>query len=60
MDTTPDEQPQEETWDDIPSDVKAASTEEISTRSRLIDNDVKVREEMAMRPYITSKILPVR
>jgi 26S proteasome regulatory subunit T5 len=41
MDTTPD-QPPEETWDDIPDDVKNSSTEDILTRSRLIDNDIKV------------------
>ncbi|KAG8851803.1 26S proteasome regulatory subunit 6A [Tulasnella sp. 330] len=49
MDTTADEQPQEETWEDIPSDVRAASTEEISTRSRLIDNDVKVMRSEILR-----------
>jgi len=41
MDTTPD-QPAEETWDDIPEDVLNATTDEISTRIRLIDNDIKV------------------
>lgn len=41
MDTTSD-QPQEETWDDIPEEVKAAGTDEIVTRMRLIDNDIKV------------------
>ena len=40
MDTTPD-QP-EETWDDIPEDVLNSTTDEILTRIRLIDNDVKV------------------
>jgi 26S proteasome regulatory subunit T5 len=42
MDTTPD-QPPEETWDDIPEEIKALTTEEILTRIRLIDNDIKVR-----------------
>jgi len=41
MDTTPD-QPPEETWDDIPEEIKALTTEEILTRIRLIDNDIKV------------------
>lgn len=40
MDTTPD-QPKEETWDDIPSEVMGLSSEEIMTRTRLIDNDIK-------------------
>jgi len=43
MDTTPD-QPPEETWDDIPEEIKALTTEEILTRIRLIDNDIKVRD----------------
>ena len=42
MDTTPD-QPAEETWEDIPEDVMALSTDEILTRIRLIENDIKVR-----------------
>ena len=42
MDTTPD-RPAEETWDDIPEDIMALSTDEILTRIRLIDNDLKVR-----------------
>lgn len=41
MDTTPD-QP-EETWDDIPEDIMELDTEDILTRIRLIDNDIKVR-----------------
>lgn len=41
MDTTPDA-PVEETWEDIPEDVKNSSAEEIMTRIRLIDNDIKV------------------
>lgn len=42
MDTTPDA-PTEETWDDIPEDVISLSTDEILTRIRLIENDIKVR-----------------
>lgn len=42
MDTTPD-QPAEETWDDIPEDVMELGTDDIMTRIRLIDNDIKVR-----------------
>lgn len=42
MDTTPD-QPAEETWDDIPEDVMELGTDDIMTRTRLIDNDIKVR-----------------
>ena len=41
MDTAPD-QPPEETWDDIPEEIMALPTEDIQTRTRLIDNDVKV------------------
>ncbi|KAG6372142.1 hypothetical protein JVT61DRAFT_7932 [Boletus reticuloceps] len=41
MDTTPD-QPPEETWDVIPADILALSTDKILTRIRLIENDVKV------------------
>ncbi|KAG8961618.1 26S proteasome regulatory subunit 6A [Tulasnella sp. 419] len=45
MDTTSDQQqPAEETWDDIPDDVKTASTDDILTRMRLIDNDIKILE----------------
>lgn len=42
MDTTPD-QPPEETWDDIPEEIMELDTEDILTRIRLIDNDIKVR-----------------
>ncbi|KAJ7695669.1 hypothetical protein B0H17DRAFT_1158809 [Mycena rosella] len=42
MDTTPD-QPPEETWADIPEDVMSLNTDEILTRTRLIENDMKVR-----------------
>jgi 26S proteasome regulatory subunit T5 len=41
MDTTPD-QPPEETWDDIPEEIMDLDTEDILTRIRLIDNDIKV------------------
>lgn len=41
MDTTPDA-PVEETWADIPEDIMALSTDEILTRIRLIENDIKV------------------
>lgn len=41
MDTTFD-QPAEETWADIPEDVLSSTTDEILTRIRLIENDVKV------------------
>jgi 26S proteasome regulatory subunit T5 len=41
MDTAPD-QPAEETWADIPEDVIALTTDEILTRGRLLDNDIKV------------------
>lgn len=42
MDTTPD-LPAEETWDDIPEEIMELDTEDILTRIRLIDNDIKVR-----------------
>ena len=42
MDTTPDQLP-EETWDDIPEEIMELDTEDILTRIRLIDNDIKVR-----------------
>jgi 26S proteasome regulatory subunit T5 len=41
MDTTPD-QPPEDTFTDIPEEVMALSTDEILTRMRLLDNDIKV------------------
>jgi 26S proteasome regulatory subunit T5 len=40
MDTTPD-QP-EETWDDIPEEIMELDTEDVLTRIRLIENDIKV------------------
>jgi len=46
MDTTPD-QPVEETWADIPEDVMALNTDDILTRIRLIENDIKVRYWLA-------------
>jgi hypothetical protein len=53
MDTTPD-QPPVETWDDIPEDVMALPTDEILTRVRLLDNDIKVgvnyTEKRGLRP----------
>ncbi|CAL1712868.1 unnamed protein product [Somion occarium] len=48
MDTTPD-QPPEETWDDIPEEIISLSTDEILTRTRLIDNDLKVMRSETMR-----------
>ncbi|KAI0076297.1 26S proteasome subunit P45 [Panus rudis PR-1116 ss-1] len=48
MDTTPDK-PQEETWDDIPEEIRALPTEDILTRTRLIDNDLKVMRSETMR-----------
>lgn len=42
MDTTSDHPP-EETWDDIPADILSLSTDEVLTRIRLIENDIKVR-----------------
>ena len=54
MDTTPD-QPAEETWADIPEDVMALSTDEILTRIRLIDNDIKVRPKNIY--YLTQMLI---
>ncbi|KIJ54553.1 hypothetical protein M422DRAFT_24501 [Sphaerobolus stellatus SS14] len=48
MDTTPD-QPAEETWDDLPAEVRNAPTDEILTRARLIDNDIKVMRSENLR-----------
>jgi 26S proteasome regulatory subunit T5 len=48
MDTTPD-QPPEETWDDIPEEIMELDTEDILTRIRLIDNDIKVRLYHSLR-----------
>jgi 26S proteasome regulatory subunit T5 len=41
MDVTPDA-PEEETWSDLPEEILTLSTDEILTRTRLIDNDIKV------------------
>jgi hypothetical protein len=41
MDTGADSSTQV-TWDDIPTDILSASTDEILTRIRLIENDLKV------------------
>jgi 26S proteasome regulatory subunit T5 len=48
MDTTPDAPP-EETWDDIPEEIRSLSTEEILTRIRLIENDIKVMKSETLR-----------
>jgi hypothetical protein len=48
MDTTPDA-PAEETWEDIPEDVLASTTEDIMTRVRLIENDIKVMRSETLR-----------
>jgi len=51
MDETPDA-PAEETWDDIPEDILTLSTDEILTRTRLIDNDIKVGlDQNSGKPY---------
>lgn len=42
MDVTPD-QPPEENWDDIPPEIMSLGTDEMLTRIRLIENDIKVR-----------------
>lgn len=38
-----DAAPPVETWEDIPDDVKNAGVDEVVTRARLIDNDIRVR-----------------
>ncbi|KAF8500818.1 26S proteasome subunit P45 [Russula emetica] len=48
MDTTPD-QPAEETWDDIPEEIMELDTEDVLTRIRLIDNDIKVMRSEQLR-----------
>jgi len=50
MDTAPD-QPPEETWDDIPEEIMALPTEDIQTRTRLVDNDVKVMFLCSTEPF---------
>ncbi|OJT03952.1 26S protease regulatory subunit 6A, partial [Trametes pubescens] len=47
-DGTP-ERPAEETWEDIPEDIMALSSDEILTRIRLIDNDLKVMRSERLR-----------
>jgi len=51
MDTSPDAPPPppEETWDDIPEDIRALPADEINTRTRLIDNDIKVMRSETLR-----------
>ncbi|KAG5650128.1 26S proteasome regulatory subunit 6A-B [Sphagnurus paluster] len=41
--------PAEETWADIPEEIMALSTDEILTRIRLIDNDIKVMRSETTR-----------
>jgi len=48
MDVQP-EQPAEETWDDIPSDVMESGTDDIVTRVRLLENDIKVMKSETLR-----------
>ncbi|KAE9391033.1 26S proteasome subunit P45 [Gymnopus androsaceus JB14] len=48
MDTTPD-QPAEDTFDDLPEDILSLNTDEILTRIRLLDNDIKVMRSETMR-----------
>ncbi|KAH9941061.1 26S proteasome subunit P45 [Amylocystis lapponica] len=48
MDTAPD-QPAEETWADIPEEIMGLGTDEIFTRIRLIDNDLKVMRSETLR-----------
>lgn len=43
MDTTPDAtEPPQDQWADIPEDIMACSTDEVASRIRLIENDIKV------------------
>ncbi|KAG5648366.1 26S proteasome regulatory subunit 6A-B [Asterophora parasitica] len=48
MDTTSDA-PAEETWADIPDEIMSLSTDEILTRIRLIENDIKVMRSETTR-----------
>ncbi|KIK57242.1 hypothetical protein GYMLUDRAFT_173292 [Collybiopsis luxurians FD-317 M1] len=48
MDTTPD-QPAEDNFEDLPEDIRALGTDEILTRIRLLDNDIKVMRSETMR-----------
>jgi len=49
MDITLDNVEPEETWDDIPEEILNLPTDEIITRTRLIDNDLKVRARSTWR-----------
>jgi hypothetical protein len=51
MDTAPD-QPPDETWDDIPEEIMALPTEDIQTRTRLIDNDIKVKFPLSVQLFV--------
>jgi 26S proteasome regulatory subunit T5 len=53
MDTAPDVPPPE-TWDDIPEEIMSLSTDEVLTRIRLIDNDIKVPFLVYCSAYIYS------
>ncbi|KAG6890611.1 26S proteasome regulatory subunit 6A-B [Termitomyces sp. Mi166 len=48
MDTAPDV-PEEETWADIPEDILSLTTDEILTRIRLLDNNIKVMRSETTR-----------
>ncbi|KAI6114227.1 26S proteasome subunit P45 [Pisolithus sp. B1] len=48
MDTTPD-RPPEDNWDDIPPEIMALGTDEVLTRIRLIENDIKVMKSETLR-----------
>jgi hypothetical protein len=47
MDTAPDVPPPEN-WDDIPEEILSLSTDEILTRIRLIENDIKVSYQLLL------------
>ncbi|KAG6816039.1 26S proteasome regulatory subunit 6A-B [Tephrocybe sp. NHM501043] len=48
MDTTPDV-PEEETWSDLPEEILSLTTDEILTRVRLLENDIKVMRSETTR-----------
>ncbi|EJD50833.1 26S proteasome subunit P45 [Auricularia subglabra TFB-10046 SS5] len=48
MDTTPDPPPEDD-FSDLPEDILTASTDDILTRIRLIDNDIKVMRSETLR-----------
>lgn len=53
MDTSPEEtKPAEETWEDIPEEIKALGADEVSSRIRLIENDIKV--SVAFLPIVNN------